>query len=692
MSKAFQTEAIRNVGLFGHRGCGKTSLAEAFLFNSGITTRLGSVDAKTSLFDFHEEEQNKGFTISATPGWVPWNDKKVNLIDTAGDLNFIPESRNLMGVVDLALFVVSATEGTEVGTEILWARADTLGMPRVVFVNKCDKERTDPKATLKDIKEHFSDSPVVAVHLPMGTAGQFEGIVDLLEEKAYRFVRDGSGKMEESDIPAEMADAVAEARENLMYVVAESDEVLAEHMLEDGELCQEELRAGFMRALKKGEVIPVLYGSATSNIGIQPLMNMMCKYGPNPLERKPIEGVDKEGNHVEVTPSTDGPFAAILFKIVLSRVGKFGIFRVFRGETDGSAELHNPNLDGTGRLGTLNQLQGKDNSPIDKAITGDIVGVTKMKTSRTGDSLVDPEHSVQFDMIHKPEPLLTYAIHASDEDKVMQGLHRLAEEDTSLILDRNPITHELLLSGQGQGHIDIIKDQLLHHFKQEITLTLPKIAYKETIRGSATNVEGKLKKQSGGRGQFAVCVIDMKPAEQGEGFVFEDGIVGGVIPKTYIPAVEKGIEEAAVKGVLSGCPTIDFHVRLHDGKTHNVDSSEQAFKMAGSFAFQAAVKECKPVLLEPYVSLRVTIPADHQGDISGDLNRRRGRIEETTYRGKNVTIVAKVPEVEVQTYANQLTSMTEGRGIFSSEFSHYEQVPPPVQKQIIDELKQEDES
>lgn len=691
MSKTYKTESIRNIGLFGHRGCGKTSLAEAFLYNAGVTKRLGSVDAKTSLFDFHEEEQDKGLTISSTPGWCAWNETKFNILDTPGDLNFIPESRNLMGVVDLCLMVVSAKEGTEVGTEILWARADTLECPRVVFVNKCDKDQTDPAATVEDIKDHFEDAPVVPIHLPIGKGAQFEGVVDVLLMKAFRFARDGSGKMEESDIPADMADEVAEARENLMYVVAESDDILADHMLEDGELCQEELRSGFRRALKKGKVIPVLFGSSTSNIGVQVLMNLIDSFGPNPLERHTLEAYDKHENEIEVVPSTDGPFAAILFKIVLSRVGKFGIFRVFRGNTTGSTDLHNTNLDGTGRLGSLVQLQGKEGTPVDEVVTGDIIGVAKMKASRTGDTLCDPSEPVQFDIIKKPEPLITYAVHADDEDKALQGLQRLAEEDISIILDRNPVTHELLLGGHGQGHIDIIKEQLLHLNKIEMTLTLPKIAYKETIRGSSKNVEGKLKKQSGGRGQFAVCVIDMKPSGPGEGFVFEDGIVGGVIPKTYIPAVEKGIEEASVKGVLAGCPTIDFHVRLHDGKTHNVDSSEQAFKIAGSMAFQTAIQQCKPILLEPYVALKVTIPAEHQGDISGDLNRRRGRIEETIYRGKNVTVVAKVPEIEVQTYVNQLTSMTEGRGIFTQEFSHYEQVPPPIQKQIVERLATEEE-
>lgn len=691
MTKIYETENIRNIGLFGHRSCGKTSLAEAFLFNAGVTSRLGSVDGKTSVFDYLEEEQSRGFTISSIPGWVPWKECKVNILDTPGDLSFLSESRNFMGVIDLAVFVVSAHGGVEVGTEILWATANRLKLPRVVFVNKCERERTDPLAVLEEIQKTFEQSPVCALQLPIGKSPQFEGFVDLLAMKAYRFPTDGSGKMQEGDIPAAMANAVTEAREALLFKVAETDEELEMKMLEEGTLSEEELRRGLAIALKQGLIVPVLFGSATANVGISHLLDLVVDFGPNPMERAPVRAYDMDNHEILVEPSKEGPFAAVLFKTVLSRVGKFGIFRSFRGAVDGNSEAYNPQINDSGRLGNLIQIQGKDSVPIERAVAGDIVGIAKLKVSKTGDSLSDVHQKVRFDLIKRPEPLLSYALRCADEDKVVQGLHRLAEEDIAIIVDRDSNTAELLLRGQGQGHIDVVIERLRHQSHQEVELTLPKIAYRETIRGSAKYVEGKLKKQSGGRGQFGVCFIDMLPAEPGAGFVFEDAIVGGVIPRQYIPAVQKGIEESCRRGVLSGCQTIDFHVRLVDGKTHPVDSSEQAFKMAGSFAFREAVRQCKPILLEPYALLEVTIPADHQGDISGDLSRRRGRIEETTYRGRNVTIRAKVPEAEIQTYANQLTSMTEGRGIFHAQFSHYEQVPPAVQSQIVEQLKIVDE-
>lgn len=691
MTKIYDTENIRNIGLFGHRGCGKTSLAEAFLFNGGITTRLGSVDGKTSVFDYLEEEQARGFSISSIPGWVPWKDCKINVLDTPGDLSFLSESRNFMSVIDLAVFVVSAHGGVEVGTEILWGSANRRNTPRVIFVNKCERERTDPMATLNEIKETFEQDPVCALQLPVGKSPQFEGFVDLISMKAYRPTNDGSGKMQEGPIPATMTNAAAEAREALIYKVAEADEDLEMKLLEEGTLSESDLKRGLTLALKQNKIIPILFGSATANVGIQHLLDLIVDYGPNPLERTPVPAQDMNGNPIVIEPAKDGPFAAILFKTVLSRVGKFGIFRSFRGTVDSNSEAFNAQINDSGRLGNLIQIQGKDATPIERAVAGDIVGIAKLKVSKTGDSLSDVHEKVSFSLIKRPEPLLSYALQCQDEDKAVQGLHRLAEEDIAIIVERDSNTGELLLRGQGQGHIDVIIDRLKHHSNQTVQLSLPKIAYRETIRGTANNVEGKLKKQSGGRGQYGVCYIDMLPAEPGAGFVFEDAIVGGVIPRQYIPAVQKGIEESARRGVLAGCQTIDFHVRLIDGKTHAVDSSEQAFKMAGSFAFRDAVRKCKPTLLEPYALLEVTIPADYQGDISGDLSRRRGRIEETTYRGRNVTIRAKVPEAEIQTYANQLTSMTEGRGIFHAQFSHYEQVPPAVQSQIVEQLKIEDE-
>ncbi len=689
MVKVYQTESIRNIGFFGHRGSGKTSLAEAFLFDGGATNRLGSVDNNTSVFDYREEEQSRKFTISAKPGWIEWAEHKINFIDTPGDLSFLGDSHNMMGIIDLAVFVVSNPAGVEVGTEILWERAEKLGVPRLIFVNKFDRARGDQSNIIDELTSTFEGAPIIPLQIPIGQGDKFEGVVDLLTRKAYRYKGDGSANFEEIDVPSELQDRLEEARQELLYKIAETDERLEEILLETEDLPDEEALAGLKKAVKGGNIFPVLYGSATSNIAIPQLLDFICNYGPNPLERKPFPAFNEEGKEIEVQPEKDGPATAVVFQTVLSRVGKYSIFRVVTGTVESNREYLNPNTKTTERMGSLIFFQGKEQQTGERAVAGEIVGVAKLKNTRTGDTLCDPERKLTFNVIHPPQPVIAYAIKCDDEDKVFQGFSRLAEEDIGLILERDPQTNELLIKGQGQSHIDVAVERLRNQFKQKVELVTPKVAYRETIRGSVKNVEGKLKKQTGGRGQFAICYIDMSPSDNEDGFDFEDAIVGGVIPKQFIPAVHKGIEEAAKTGPLAGYPTVGFHVRLFDGKTHPVDSSEQAFKMAGIFAFRNAVEKCKPVLLEPIMTLEVTVPNEYQGDISGDLNRRRGRIEETIYRGKNVTIRAKVPQAEILTYANQLTSMTEGRGTFRVEFSHYEQVPPPIQKQVIEQAKAE---
>ncbi len=689
MVKIFQTEKIRNVGLFGHRGSGKTSLAEAFLYDGGVTTRLGSVDAKTSVFDYREEEQSRGFTISAKPGWIEWKEHKVNFIDTPGDLSFLGDSHNMMAVVDMALFVLSYPAGVEVGTEILWKRAEELGIPRLFFVNKRERQRNESNTVFEELTQTFEGAPIIPIQIPIGEGEQFSGVIDLLSGKAYKFKKDGSPEFEEIEIPSDYRDTYEEARQELLYKIAETDERLEEMLLENDDLPADEAYNGFKAAFKAGKIFPVLYGSATANLGITQLLDFICEFGPTPVERKPFPGFTEDGKEIEIPSSVEDPTAALVFQTVLSRVGKYSIFRVVSGTVEANKEYFNTNTNTVERMGTLIFFRGKEQTNGNIAHTGDIAAVAKLRNTRTGDALCDSSRKIKFDVIHPPQPVIAYAIKCDDEDKVFQGFSKIAEEDIGLILEREPQTHELLLKGQGQSHIDVAVERLKNQFKQQVELVPPKVAYRETIRGSVTNVEGKLKKQTGGRGQFAVCYIDMKPSDNQEGFEFEDAIVGGVIPKQFIPAVQKGIEEAAKNGPLAGYPTVGFHVRLFDGKTHPVDSSEQAFKMAGIFAFRNAVVQCKPVILEPYMTLEVTVPNEYQGDISGDLNRRRGRIEETTYRGKNVTIRAKVPQAEILTYANHLTSMTEGRGTFTVEFSHYEQVPPPIQKQIIEQAKAE---
>ncbi len=686
MAKQYESKDIRNIGLFGHRGSGKTSLAEAILFDCKVTNRLGSVDAKTSSFDYTDEEQNRGFSIAAIPAWVEWKKHKINYVDTPGDLNFLFEANAALSVVDLAVMVVSASDGIGVGTEKLWENATKQNVPRILFITKLDRERTKASSTIEEIQSTFSDVAVAPIQLPLGEESSFEGIIDIIKMKAYRFAKDGSGKMEVSAVPDDMADEVERAREVLMERIAETDDELTEKFLEEMELSQEEIETGLKKAIAAGTFVPILLGAPTANIGIQPFLNFIISYAPNPLEGQPFKGFDEEGNEIEVARSADDPFAAAVFKTIQGRNGKYSIFRIISGVAHSNEDVYNSTKDAAERFGSLLQLQGKNQVAVEQAVPGDFVAVAKLKNTATGDTLCSAQRKVRFELLKKPRPIISFAMEGADEDKIMQGLNRLLDEDYALVLERDPRTNQTLVRGQGQIHIEVILEKLKNQSKLDVTLAPPSVAYKETIRGKALNVEGKLKKQSGGRGQFAVCYIDMKP-NPGKGFEFENAIVGGVIPRQFIPAVEKGILEAAREGALAGYPTIDFHVRLHDGKTHDVDSSEQAFKMAGIFAFRNAIVKCNPVILEPFMRLEITVPVEVQGDITGDLNSRRGRLEGTEYKGKNVTIIAKVPEAEILSYANQLTSMTEGRGMFTMEEAGYEQVPAHIQEKLVAEAK-----
>jgi len=651
-----------------------------------VTSRLGSVDAKTSTFDHTEEEQDRGFTISLAHAWLEWKKHKINVLDTPGDLNFLTDSRNAMTVSDIGVFAVSALGSVGVGTEKLWENANSLNLPRIIAITKLDRERTSVSAIMDDLRESFPNDPIAAMHLPIGSEANFEGVVDLLNQRAYRYAKDGSGKVEVGDIPGDMADEVESAREALVERVAETDDDLLEKYFEELELSQEDLEKGFSDAVRAGKLIPVVCTASTGLIGIKNLLNLIIEHGPSPLDRADIPAFEKEDG-VSVAPSADGSGTALVFKTTISRSGKFSMFRVFSGAFDSNTAYFNSSQDSGERLGSLMQFQGKNQSALDKAVTGDIASVAKLKVTGTGDTLCSTGSNVRFDLINPPTPLISFAVKSESEDKVVQALQKLAEEDSALLLERQQQTNEILLRGQGQIHVEVITGKLRKQFKLEVELQPPQIAYKETIRGTANSVEGKHKKQSGGRGQFGVCIIDMRPSAQGDGFIFENAIVGGSIPRQYIPAVEKGVVEAAARGFLAGFPTVDFTVKLHDGKFHDVDSSEQAFKMAGIYAFRNAVEQCRPVILEPYMTLEVTVNAEYQGMIQGDLNSRRGRLEGTDYRGKRVTIKAKVPQAEILTYANQLTSMTEGRGLFSVEFSHYEQAPPMIQNKIVERAK-----
>jgi elongation factor G len=688
--KVIEAAKIRNVGLFGHGSSGKTSLTEAMLFNAKSTTRLGRVEDGNTVSDWEPEEIAKTSSISTGVAWCDWQKARFNLLDTPGDANFAAESRNVMSVSDSALMVICAASGVEVQTTRFWELAGEMGVPRLVFINKMDRERADFFAALRDIQESFHVT-LTPLQIPIGQEESFQGVVDLLTGKAYTWERDGSGTVKEGAAPASLQDQIEEYRTKAIDAIAENDEELMMAYLDGQELSIEALTNALKEGVKKGAIIPVLCGSASKNMGVQPLMDLIAEAAPSPTDRKPVTGTKPGGaDPVERKPLESEPFTAIVFKTIVDRhAGRLTVFRVLSGSIGADSQAFNPNRDLKERWGQVFKLMGKEKEAIDTAALGDVVAVAKLKETQTADTLCDEKSPIKLGLVHFPEPSISFAIQAKskgDEEKIQSGLLRLAEEDPTVRIRQDKQTQEFILEGVGQGHLEITVEKLRRKYGVEVNLATPKVPYKETIK-----VEGKAryrhKKQSGGRGQFGECELIVKPLPRGSGYKFVDDIFGGSIPRQFIPAVDKGVQERMARGVLAGYQLVDIEVHCIDGKYHPVDSSEMAFKMAGSMGMKAAVEAAKPVLLEPIVNMEIAVPEENTGDVMGNLSSRRGRPGGMSSKGKSTIIKAQVPLAEVLRYEPDLRSMTSGQGSFSMEFSHYEEVPGELALKIIEATK-----
>lgn len=680
------TSKIRNLGIVAHGGAGKSSLAEAILFNAGMIDRLGRVDDGTSTMDYEPEEIKRKISISSSLDHCQWNDHSIHLVDTPGYGDFIADTRACMRALDCAVVILSAISGVKVQTEEVWNWANEFEIPRIAFVNKMDRERANFLRAIDDMEKSLK-ARGVAVQLPMGAEENFEGVIDLVTMQAHTFVKDGSGKYTSGAIPEKYAEEANRLREQMIEVVAEAYDALTEKYLESGTLSQEDIVDGIRVGTIRSTFTPVFCGSATTNIGVQQLLDAICAYLPSPLDRTRAVGTHpKTQEIIERGPSESEPFSALVFKTTSDPyTGKISIFRIYSGVLNADSVIFNSTKGVDERIGQIFELEGKKQKPIKQAVAGDIVAVAKLKETITGDTLCDPANPIVFEPAPLLKPCISFAIEPKtkqDEDKIHTALHRMIEEEPTLESHRDTQTKEFIISGMGQVHLDVIVEKLKRKFNVEVLLKTPKVPYFETIRGAA-KVQGKYKKQSGGRGQYGDCWIEMSPLPRGEGYLFEDKIVGGVIPRQYIPAVDKGIQEASVEGFLAGYPVVDFKVALYDGSFHTVDSSEMAFKIAGSMAFKKAMEVCKPVLLEPIVSMKITVPEESMGDVIGDLNSRRGKVVGVEPKANSQIIRAVVPMSEVLSYSNDLRSMTSDRGLFSTEFSHYEEVPTHLSQKVI---------
>jgi elongation factor G len=687
--RSYPANEIRDIALVGHGGSGKTTLADSVLWCARITQRPGRVDDDTSSFDFEPEEHKRKSTLSAAVGHVEWRKAKINLIDTSGNGNFLVDTRLALDVVDGAVVVVSAPDGVQVYTERTWQMLDEAALPRCVLLTKMDRERADFDSALVELRESLSDK-CTPVQLPIGVADKFEGMVDLLTMKALRF--DGEGRdVRVGEIPAEMAAAARAAREQLEEAVASGDDTLIEEYLETSTLTPEDFEKGLGKAVRSGALVPVLVAAPAQFIGIQPLLDLLVNEFPSPAERQPWKGTlpphtgETEGAPAERAPDPAAPTAAYVWKTIASDIGHLSYLRVLSGRITSNSNLLSVNHGKSEHIGQLYVLQGKGRDNVTEAFPGDIVAVPKLKLTKTGDTLTDERAPFLVRRPPIPAPMISYAIHPKskgDDDKLAIRLNELIDTDVALKVTHDAASKELLLGGTGQIHIEVAVDRL-RRGGVDVELLPPRIPYLETLKGTARNVEGKHKKQTGGKGQFAVVYIDVQPMPRGGGFEFDDAVVGGSVPRQFIPAVEKGVRARMQRGVIAGYPVTDVKVRLFDGKYHDVDSDSRSFEIAASKGFQAGFKQARPTLLEPIMHVEVTCPEDAMGAIVGDLNHRRGRVEGMEARGRAQVVKALVPMGETLRYSSDLRSITGGRGSFSMEFSHYDELPPHLMDKVI---------
>ncbi len=685
----FDTADIRNVGLVGHGASGKTSVVSSLLFRAGAVNRLGKVDDGTAITDFDPEEIERKTSIAAALAHATWQGKKLNLIDTPGAAAFVHEANAALQVADVAISVVCGVSGIEVQTEKTWRFATEKGIAQAVIVNKLDRERADFARVLAELQETFGRE-LVAVTLPVGSEASFSGVVDLLSMKAYAYAGDGSGEGKEGEIPADMQEAATAAREQLMEMVAEVDDKLMEVFFDKGELSDQELAAGLRRGIRERKIMPVLALSAIKGIGTDRLAELMAGAFPHPGERGPATGV-KPGTEEAVTRevSPTAPLSLFVFKTIADPfAGRISLFRVMSGTAKADQVVANFSKEHPEKLANLSVSQGKDLAKVAELQAGDLGGLAKLKDTTTGDTLGDAGSPIAYPPITYPEGAISFAIEPKsrgDEDKLSNALTRLMEEDPALSTSRDPQTHEILISGTGIKHVEVTLAKMKKKFGVDCDLKPPKVPYRETIKRRA-EATARHKKQTGGHGQFAECKIMVEPRERGSGYEFVDKIFGGSISQGYRPAVDKGVQEAAARGYVAGFPLSDFRVTLLDGKEHSVDSSEMAFKIAASMAFKECMKAAGPTLLEPIMDVEVETTEEFMGDIMGDMNSRRGRVQGMDNVGGNQVVRAKVPMAEMLTYSQTLKSITGGRGNFHMAVSHYEEVPAHIQQKLVAEM------
>ncbi len=690
--KVYSGENIRNVAIVGHGHAGKTSLVSAMLYTAGASPRLGRVDDGSATTDFEEEEIARKMSISMAAACVEWGKTKINILDTPGFSMFVHEAKMVLPVVDAAIVVVDGVAGVEVVTQRVWNYCEEYKTPRLIVVNRMDRDRANAGRVLESLRNGFGRD-VIPIELPIGSEKNLSGVVDLVRMKAYTYELGGNGKGKETEIPANMKAQVQEAHEQLVELIAEGDDKLMEEFFEKGTIPEEDLIPALHNAIREDKLFPVIFSSGLGNLGADRVMDFIVDYTPAPSEHEWVQGepvASGNGDAPKRHETDNEPVSLYVFKTLSDAFsGRISYFKVFSGVLKNDATLQNFSRAAQEKLAHISSMQGKTAIPLPELHAGDIGAVAKLKDTLTGDTLGDKSAPIQYPRVKLPEPAITFAIEPksrADEDKLGPGIHKLMEEDAMLRFFRDAQTKEFLIAGTGQQHIEVVVAKLKKRYHTEVILKAPKVPYRETIRGKA-DVQGRHKKQTGGHGQYGDCKIKVEPLPRGGQFEFVNDIFGGAIPKNYIPAIEKGIKDAAGRGYLAGFPVVDFRVILYDGSYHDVDSNDMSFQMAGRIAFKKAMEQAKPTILEPVMAVEITVPDDFAGSIMGDLNSRRGRIQGMDNKSGNTIVKAEVPMAEMLTYGADLTSMTQGRGSFNMEMHHYDMVPGQLQEKIIEKAK-----
>ena len=683
-------EDIRSIALISHGGAGKTSLNEAFLYDAGLISRMGRIEDKNTVSDFDSEEQKRGISISTSLATVPYKNKTIYVLDTPGFADFVGEQRCAMRVSDGALVLVNATAGVEVQTQSVWAFAENFETPAIFFISKLDRENADFDSVVSDIQENISDR-AVPLYLPIGSELNFKGLVNVLTGKSYMYKGDGSKDFTEGDVPADMADAVSSARETLVERAVEADDEMMMRYLDGEEISVDELQGVLRKAVCSRSIFPIIPGSGTGNIGVYQVMDMVADYMPSPkdmLNRAALRGEEA----VKIAPDEKGPFLGFVFKVMVDPyVGKLSFVKVFSGTLTSDQTVFNVTEGEEERISSFRFMKGKESTEEKEIVLGDIVAIPKLESTTAGDTLGTKGEVLKFRPIQFPQPVYSVAVlpkSRADEDKLGTAIAKTLKEDRTLSFVKNPETNDAVLSGMGDMHLDIMLSKIKERYKVDLETRTPKVPYRETIKKTA-RAQGKHKQQSGGRGQSGDVWFELAPLEKNSGIEFIDRVVGGVVPKNYIPAAEKGLREAAQRGFLAGYPTTDFSCAIYDGSYHDVDSSEMAFKIAASLAFKKAMADAMPVLMEPVMNVEVKVPEECLGDVMGDFNSRRGRIMGIDSEGKLQIVKAQCPLSEMFRYAIILRSMTSGRGTFTMEYSHYEEVPGEIARKVIEAAEKE---